>query len=453
MLIAFAMLLILAAVWVGLVVLVQAARGTVELLSTRNFFLLGFVVFQLSSGVMTLLSGAYDVLPVSDQPRAGAIYTLLTLLFLVVFFWAYKRKRLAHWIAEKFTADTGSPGPMSMLGLGYAFLVIAIVLKVVIVYVPYLGIIADAVGSSYLVLAVGMAAWATAPRIFNVPVLMLALLLVMLCFVASISRGAFGRRDIVAMVISMAWGAYYSHWRYIGLSRLMVPAALVLVPGLMLFGAFTATRTGGGDTPSLSQVVSRMLSANPLHGLYELGTGQFAAANSMWLIQTRPETYPFDPLHTARYVMFHPVPRAVWPDKPTALGIEMPDQGRVKLVDPNLNLGPGLVGHIYNDNPWLAFLPYTIVLALFLGLLDELVRVRAWNPFVVLPVAGGLGQIIALPRGELGLFFVLAVVYIAGGWVAMTLVGMVLRSLGLVAPTPALEEEPDPEWEGEPATE
>ncbi|MCC6659398.1 MAG: hypothetical protein IT437_00795 [Phycisphaerales bacterium] len=453
MLIALAMLLILAAVILAVMVLVQASRGTVELLSTRNFFLLGFIVFQLSSGVLTLLAGAYDVLPVSDQPRAGAIYTFLVLLFIPVFLWAYKRKQLAHWVATRFTGNTDSPGPMSMLGLGYAFLVLAIVLKFAVVYIPYLGIIADAVGSSYLVLAVGIAAWAVAPRIFNAPVLALAMPLVLLCFITSVSRGAFGRRDIVAMVISMAWGAYYSHWRYVGLSRLLIPAGLVMVPGLLLFGAFTATRTSGETAASPAQVVSRLISSNPLNGLYELGTGQFAAANSMWLIQTRPESYPFDPLHTARYVLFHPIPRSLWPGKPTALGLVMPDQGHVKRVDPNLNLGPGLIGHIYNDNPWLSFLPYTIVLGLFLGFLDELVRVRVWNPFVVLPIACGLGQIVALPRGELGLFFVLTVVYITGGWVAMTIVGMVLRSLGLVAPAPAGAPPDEPEWEGRPATE
>jgi hypothetical protein len=449
-----AVLLLLLAGVLLIMMVVQAARGISDLFTVRNFFLLGFILFQLTSPAMSLWTDRYDTLKVYDQPRAAVIYCLLTVLFLALFLFITARRQLVHAIALRFGANTGSPGPGSMLTLAAVFLGLGILAKAILVQIPYLGIIADAMGSGILIVTVAMAAWAAAPRMLNPAVTLPAALLITASVLTTLSLSAFSRRDVVALVVAMAWGAYHGYWKYMGLKATLARGAVVFFLGLLLFGAFTVTRSYEKLTSTPGALLGRLTSANPFQGLYELGTGQFAGANSMWIIQTRPDVIPYDTLHTARYVLAHPIPRAVWPDKPGALGQTLTKQGRVRNVSKGTSLGPGLIGHIYNDNPWLAFLPYTIVLALFISFLDELIRVRPWNPFVVLPIVVALGEIVAFPRGELGLFFVRAVAYLAGSWILLNATAATLRMVGWL---PRVDPEPEPwlrtvEWtDAEPA--
>lgn len=430
----------------GLMMLVQAARGTVDLLSVRNFFFVGFILFQVISPATTLWSEWYDNLKVSDQPRAAAIYFLLTVLFVGLFLLVYSRRKLVHAVAARFGSDAEAPGPTSLLILATAFLGLGLVTKFGLVYVPYVGPAADALGSGIIILTVGMAAWVAAPRLLNPAIVLPAAGIVLASTVAVLARGAFSRRDVVALVVALAWGAYHGHWKHLGFKAVLARATVLVFLGLLFFGAFTATRSAEKLINSPGELLERLTSGNPFAGLYEFGTGQFTGANSMWIIQTRPDAIPYDTLHTARYVISHPIPRQLWPEKPVGLGLTLPDQAHVRRVAKDLNLGPGIIGHIYNDNPWLAFLPYTIVLALVIRFFDELVRVRPWSPFIVLPIAVGLGEMVALPRGEAGLFFVRAVVYVAGAWVAMNVTAAGLRLIGLLP-----RREPATEWavEGE----
>lgn len=434
-----AVLLVAVAACLLLMMTVQAVRGTADLLSVRNFFLLGFILFQLTSPALSMWKGDYDALEVHDQPRTGAIYVSLAVAFLVLFLWGYGRRHWLRPIARRFGSDTAATGPANMLVLAAAYLVLGILCKLLLVPIPYLGTIADALGSGILVVTVAMAAWTAAPRLLNPAVVLPAGLIMMVAGIATLSGSAFSRRDLVALVIAAGWGAYHGHWKYKGGRALVLQGIPVLIAGLLLFGAFTASRSYDAPINSPGALVSRLVSASPLDGLYELGTGQYAGANSMWIIQTRPESIPYDTLHTAVYVLGHPVPRAIWPGKPGALGEVLIEQGHVRRVSRGTTVGPGLIGHIYNDNPWIAFIPYTLVLALFIGFLDELVAVRPWSPYVVLPVTVALGEIVALPRGEAGLFFVRAVVYLAGSFVLLNLTAGTLRALGFI-PRAAPEE-------------
>lgn len=422
-------ILILTALALALMMVVQAWRGTADLLCVRNFVLLGFIFFQLFSGAVSLFTGEYSVLAVTDQPRVGVIFTVLCVLFAVCLLWFYSWGRTARAMAERFTSDVGSPGPVTMLGLATAFVALGILGRFVLVYVPFAGPALLAVGSGLLIVSGSMAAWAAAPRWYNPAISLPAGAIVLVAMVAVLA-GEYGRRDLVGLVAAIAWGAYHGHWKHLGFRATAVRLGMLGVLGVFVFGAVTATRNPERLVSNPSEVVKQVTSRSPLEGMFDFATGQWAGANSMFLIQSRPREADYDVLHTARYFLAHPIPRYFWRDKPHALGHTLPDEARVRRVGENLNLGPGIIGHIWNDNPWLAFIPYTLVLAFVLRLFDELIRRRPYNPFVVLPMAVGLGEFVALARGEAGLFFVRALAYTAGAWIAMAVVARVFRLFG-----------------------
>ena len=83
-------LLVLAAL-VAQVIIVQGARRTVDLLSIRNVFLVGFIIFQLVSGGLSQIGNTYGDVHVNEPAETGLIYLLFTVIFLVAFWVAYNR--------------------------------------------------------------------------------------------------------------------------------------------------------------------------------------------------------------------------------------------------------------------------------------------------------------------------------------------------------------------------
>jgi hypothetical protein len=123
----------------------------------------------------------------------------------------------------------------------------------------------------------------------------------------------------------------------------------------------------------------------------------------------------------------------IYPDKPTALAQVVPKQsGSIAYKAETYNVGPGIIGHIANDNPWLALVPYAVFLGLYLRLLDDLVKWNALNPFVLLPIGVGLGQIIGLARGETGHFMFMGMLNMLGAYVAMQVFVRVATTFGFV---------------------
>lgn len=448
-----ASILLLTTLWLVGLILYQAWRGTVDLLSVRNFVLLGFIIFQLVSGAASLWSDQYGDVNVTDQPRVGVIFTLACLGFLGSVLWVYRWDRAAGAFASRLAANTASPGPSSLLVLALGFLGSGLVLRFGLVYIPLLGPAMNAIGTGLILVSVSMAAWAYAPRLWNPAVAIFAGAIALVALF-SVLAGAFGRRDLVAFVGAAIWGAYHGHWKHLGFRAVGLRLAAFGFAGLILFGAMTATRQYDRLVYSPGEIFGRLTSRSPWQGLVDLTTGQWAAANSMYLIETRPERVPYDTLHSARYALLHPIPRAIFPAKPGSLGLAMPHEVHMTNVSKDLTFGPGIIGHIWNDNPWLAFPLYVLVIGLTLRVLDELIRRAPYNPFVVLPIAVGVGEFVALARGELGLFYVRAVAYILGAWVAMSVIGKVFRMLGWVAPVEPAPVEPDgwtddPDWDEE----
>lgn len=425
-----AVILVFLAIFLMALMFLQGMSGAVEMLSVRNFFLLGFIVFQLVSGALGITGPPTRDFGLVGMPTTAMIYLFMVTVFLGLFFLAYNRGWIVNWLARHIPVGTAEPAAASMLTLAFVFLGVGVFFRVVLIQLPIVAPAFFMMGSGLLAVAAGMAAWVWAGRMFN-PVLAIAAFGITAIALAGVLHTDFGRRAILGVVGCFGWGAYHGYWKHLGPKAVVVRLGGAGLAALVLIAAFTAARDSSNRDRSLGQTVSAVRGANVKEGVRLLLSGQDAGRNSMWLIENYPSRYPYDTLHTARYFLTLGIPREFYENKPEALGRTAVAQANAdRKRASNYSIGPGILGHIASDNPFLALPIYAIFLGLFIGLLDRLIRLHPTNPFVVLPVGTTLGQFVGLARGETGLFLFQAVLGISAAWVLMFLCAKVLSMLG-----------------------
>jgi hypothetical protein len=342
----------------------------------------------------------------------------------------YGRGWGARWLARRVPVTFAPAAPATMLTLAASFLLVGLFMRIVVLQIPYLGILSSMWANGILAVAAGMAVWAWAPRLWNPAVAIVAVPIVLIAMAGSM-YGGFGRRDILDLVLACAWAGYFSSWRYIGLRRAMYRVAVLGAIGAVVLAAWSATRGAEGKGRTPMQALVEMASADMGKGFTDLISTQQAGPLSMWLCEQRPGAFPYDTLHQGRMFLFQPVPRQIMPSKPGALGRIMVDQRNLEGFSEGFTVGPGLVGHIVNDNPWLALIPYAVFLALVFRFMDELIGLHVYNPFVVLPLGVAMGQFFGIPRGEAALFLFMGLNACLGAWVAMAICAKALQMIGL----------------------
>jgi len=421
-----ATILLLLGVSMFVLSLYQAYKGTVDLLSLRNVFFVSFSVFQITSALIAVLGHDWGDYPLTNPGRTVWVYVTLAVVFMVIFQVAYQWGPVVRRWAWRVPGENAAPNTAGLLVLALGVLGLGVLFKIVLVQVPVFGPLSDKMGSGLLALAAGLAMWAWAPRLFNPVVAAYAGGVILAAMLFSM-LGNYGRRDLVSVMATCAWAMYHGWWKHFGFSYAIKRFAIVGAAGAVMLGAWTSVR---GTKSSAAEIVNALASTRLREGLYDLAHGQFSANISMWLIETRPEAYPYDTLHSIRYGGTMWVPRIVYPGKPDALGKVIPKQAKLRGKPDSFNVGPGVVGHVVNDNPWLALWMYPIILGLAFRFADEAVRSRVYSPFIALPVATGLGELIGLARGELGLFAFNAFIAIVSSYLAMVVIRMVLGWFG-----------------------
>lgn len=139
---------------------------------------------------------------------------------------------------------------------------------------------------------------------------------------------------------------------------------------------------------------------------------QDSAYNSMYFIENYPDTHEHRPLHGLVFMLTNPIPRAVFPSKPMALGILMQEE-----VGASANLGPGIIGHGWMEAGWIGVIYYAAFFGFGIAAADKLIRLRSDNPYFISAMGASMGNVIALPRGETALFMVFLVFGLIGIWI------------------------------------
>lgn len=443
-----ALILFASAALLCVVAFQQARRDTVDLLSVRNFFLFGILIFQFVSGAVSLYTLDFSEYYVNNPALAGTVFTIVLLMFVGIFWFAYSRGWVVRRLPWRLPMSYPVASPMNILPMATVIVIAGIVMRIGIGRnVPILGVLGDVAAVGLLAGAAGLAMWVWAPRLWNPAVAIPAAIIILIAIGALVFQ-TFGRRDVLSALVAILFAGYHSHWKDMGLARTGLRLAILGTVALVFFAAFSTVRSTTHKHTDFGSLVSGIAEGDVKGGIMEIGSGQYAGAISMWAIETRPLQYPFSPLSSAIHLIIQPIPRAIWPDKPIGLGREMVGQARIYRPGRDFTIGPGLVGHIWHDNPLLSLIPYALLLGLLVRFLDEHVRVHPKNPFVVIPVIVGIGDLVGVPRGELSLFLFRSLVAMATAWVGLRISW---RLLMLVSPAAASTNYEQQEWaeEGE----
>lgn len=406
----------------------DTVRGVYDLVCLRNIFLIGFIIFQLVSACLTLFTENFLPYPLANPEMVSLYYGILSTVFLVVFLILYRHPLKLNRLAKFVPRTAGVPTGGKLLVLAVLVTASAIGIKYGL-RIPFIGIAANYVGNALVASAAVVIGWYWAPRFLN-PAAAIPSLALLLVNAAVAVQGSSSRRDIIAVFAGFIWGVYFSRVRFMRLRSYLPTLGAVSAVGILVVASFTSVRGSGADRDrSPMEHLQAMLTGTDLvRGLYDLGTGQQAAGISMWIIDTHPETYPFRGPASLQYLYELPVPRLWWPDKPNPLSIEIPKMARIRGVGyGEFNVGPGVVGQSYSDFGFAAVLVYAALLAIMIRFADDLVWRSPRDVFVIAAVGSGLGQVLAIPRGDISLFTFVFIVGVTGSYVCMLVFAKVLR--------------------------
>lgn len=415
-------LLLLLIVAVVAVMVRDAASGDVPGLSNRNLFLIGFIYFQPMSGIVTLVSGQNERgLYLNDEGRSGLGFAAMSWVFFVLFR-AFDRlgRRTLDVVAKP--RKRWVLGPLGITMASILVVSLGLFMRFVLGYVPILGVITVQLSVGALTAGCCLMMYEWSKNFWNLAILA-GLLVVVVTAIAALLVNAFGRREILGVFMSMAWMLYFLKWRQLRPAQLILRGGFWVVLTLAAMVLFSAARSGkekergvGDYIDAVRRVDSQDLWEQVVGGV----GGQFAGGTSMWVYETRPDTYRYEPLHSLVYFVTFPIPRQFWPEKPNSLGRSITVQSGIGGVSVSEHsFGPGLVGHLANDYPPISVPLYAFLLAFLFRYLDKRLQANLDNPYELAVLGVGISQTFAIPRGELGLFLINALGTMAGAWIAI----------------------------------
>ena len=393
----------------GLLVLTLIVRDgvsrRVEIASARNLFLIGFVVFQSFSAATAMTTGLFGEVPVRTPLPTGFLFFILTSVALAIFLRTWRKSKIAAKAsslpAKLDFKETSSLWLMSFICLGFG-----LISKFVLVFVPIFGVLSVQLATGMFAASVGLAAWQWSRSPWNAANLLLFLAISVVVIGAMLS-GAFGRRPLLTVMLVIGFAYYWRVARYKDPRQVFTRAFFLalIVSGPMIL--FTAARKGSERERSASDFVSAVASIQPSDiskSIISLLSGQDTAANSMWIIENMGDRYPHDYAHSVRYLLLHPIPRAYFPTKPDGLGHTMVKDAGIPKKPKNFTVGPGFVGHIWNDWPYLCIFIYPWLVGILVKFLDTILIRYTDSPLPTMLASVTMAQVTGLPRGELSLF-------------------------------------------------
>ncbi|MCC6680129.1 MAG: hypothetical protein IT445_04420 [Phycisphaeraceae bacterium] len=397
-----------------------------DLLCLRNIFLVGFILFQLTSPALSLWLMNFGKMPVMYPVKTGIIYSIMATLFLILFMVAYhKCNFLTKW-AHKVKMPAPVPDNFLLAMLSLMFLATSALLCLV-VKIPYVFFLSVMLGVGCAGIAAGLISWLWARRPWNLPLLVLTIIIVLVAMALSVT-GAFGRRPLVTVAMAVLVACYFANWRYRPPHKIMIQFIVISLLGTVVLSYYTAARDPGEHKRSAMQHFQAMMTANPTKGLLDLMAGQNTGSNSFWLIENFPKQHPYRWFMTVRGVIEYPIPRNLYTSKPEGLGILIPTYIRQYGVAlGQFNVGPGIIGHAAAEGGFPPLIVYALLYGMLLRFLDDLLAIHSGSVLAVLVLFSAAGQTLAVPRGESSSFTFIWLFTVVSTWVVARLYGNMAR--------------------------
>lgn len=242
------------------------------------------------------------------------------------------------------------------------------------------------------------------------------------------------RRFALGVLISVPWMLYYGLLRFKGKPLTIGVSAVggVLTLGfVMVYSSFRHDIAASAE--NVGQRVEQFQDAKLGNALdVNLAIGlmlQDSAYNSMYCVENYPGAKDHRPLHGLMYMLTNPIPRAVFPAKPMALGMLMQEE-----LNAAANLGPGIIGHGWMEAGWLGVIYYAAFFGFGIAAADKLIRGRSNNPYFIAAMGSSMGNVLALPRGETALFMVLIVFGLIGIWIFSWIIAKTVGAFTMSTP-------------------
>lgn len=391
-------------------VIISNLRGKkYDLISWRNIFLLGFAQFY-GIGTYLTISDRFgsDIYVAGDR---GMTTLFLALPFFLVIFFVFleigKRWRGFRKLVPKLELPITDPG----IVLTTVVLLIAAVIAGVLPMVSYINVFIAQVKGGLAGAAIGLATYYLIARKFN-PV---AWTMFGVTFVAAFLIGMVGetgRRGILGVLMAIGW-----MWWYYGMRNQTLLSKAVKFGSIgavtfmvvLLYASFrgeggTSATGGGGFTMTMraNQIIEFAKHPKIQQGAIFAMLGSDAPTNTMFIMENYPYSYDYDPFNGLKFFIANPIPRSMWPSKPSGMGMKVQSQ-----LGTAGNLGIGIIGHGWSEGAWIGIAGYAIFFGILIGAMDRVIRDRAWNPYFVAAVGSNLGNVFGIPRGETSLFLLL----------------------------------------------
>ncbi len=377
-----------------------------ELLSWRNLFLLGFFHFcclgaYFTATADTMHSGRY-----TETEASHGILAALTLIFFVVFMIFSRVGYKMNWL-QKYVPSVEIPVTMPAILISTGSLLAVGLFFAVVPPNSYLGLLGVQFRGGTAVAAVALATYLLLAQRFN-PIVW-GIFIATLGLAAIISTtGNSSRRAALAVLVAAPWVWYFVQLRYRPVKAVairMAAGAVVVILAITVYNNIRHVRKGGGvDAKSFQARASDIadLVKNPSIADHHVRSMLYTdtTLNTLFIIDSYPDTFGYQPGHGVLFVLSNPIPRFMWPSKPKALGVTLQEQMSVPA-----NLGPGIIGHGWHEANLIGVLFYAAFFGLVVGFVDLTLLDRATNPYYLAVTVAGAGNVIAMARGDTPLFF------------------------------------------------
>jgi hypothetical protein len=393
-------------------IIVPILRGRSDALTFWNMFLMGGIIF-IGIGCLEVVYGTFEWAELKwFQPSRKDVQILVlgTILFYITVFSTYY---LLDGPIQKFTGRFLNKWPPStlsvtllMVGLMCAITVGALLSRGII----FVGPLLINVSQKVVVFAVvfTFCHWYQNKR--QLP--MLGLFLGVFCYCLLFAMVIYiGRRLMMSIVGVPLICMYWLKWRYASPKRIvlvMAAAAAFVFCTTVFYSTFRHARSINSPdaTRSFSTVFDAMMATgltdvidhiqgNTLHFF-----SQYTMHYSLLTIHlVERGDIPVEPLNTIKFVFSYPIPRAIWPNKPDALGGRIVRD--VLQLTANTNWGLGFVAHGYQEGGYVVIAFYGFLVVVLIRVLDDAMRRQPDNRFLLATFCAGAPHVLGLVRGDI----------------------------------------------------
>jgi hypothetical protein len=381
----------------------QGLSRKVDLFSARNMYLVGFIIYQLTSPAVALQTENFTFFRVYFPSDTGKQFLMMASTFITIFLFSYQRIGLTPWAASKLKFPPRETNDFLLLGLAVFLVVSGMLLR--FMPIPNIAAASVQVSIAFAAIAAAISGWVWSNRRSNIPVAIVAGMVVSASLGIALA-GIFGRRPLLAVVMGFAWGVYHRRARLMSPGKMILYIAPFMAAATITVAAFTAARTHDFSGKSdASGAVTGMMQANIKEGIRDLLSGQACGSASLWAIEQWPDHFEQRFLFSLKYMGMYFVPRFMWPEKPEPLGNDIARLADVEGVNQGgITIPPGVVGYAVAEGGYWAIVIYALFFGQFLRFIDELVRLNPTNSFIILPAAVATGQAFGLARGCIAVF-------------------------------------------------